>query len=131
MKLWSISTTVRNPYRLKDFLTTLKELDGKVDEFEDWKTEHEVEYLELKRIVDNLNNGTLTPALEQSIRTWLNRNAKSIIESWVKMVFFGLTDAGYFVAYIPDGWQDITFKTTEYDYFTELMPDYGHLVLQY
>lgn len=29
MKLWSISTTVRNPYRLKDFLTTLKELDGK------------------------------------------------------------------------------------------------------
>ena len=28
MKLWSISTTVRNPYRLKDFLTTLRELDG-------------------------------------------------------------------------------------------------------
>lgn len=27
-KLWSMSTTVRNPYRLKDFLVTLKDLDG-------------------------------------------------------------------------------------------------------
>lgn len=120
-----------NNLNLDWIISLVKQLDDKVDEIEDWKIEHEAEYLELKRIVDDIYNGNLTPALEQSIRTWLTRNAKSIIESWVKMVFFGLTDAGYFVAYIPDGWQDITFKTTEYDYNTALMPDYGHLVLQY
>lgn len=27
-KLWSMSTTVRNPYRIRDFLTVLSELDG-------------------------------------------------------------------------------------------------------
>ena len=109
----------------------IRELDAKVDSLDEWRTTHEAEYAELKAIIDNLNNGTLTPALENSIRMWLMNNAKSIIESWVKMVFFGLTDAGYFVAYVPDGWQDITFKTTEYDVIIDLMPDYGHLVLQY
>ena len=105
--------------------------DGIISGFQEWQETHEAEYQELKAIVDELNNGTLTPALQQSIYTWLQNNAAEIISMWVKMVFFGLTDAGYFVAYIPDGWQDITFKTTEYDYSTELMPDYGHLVLQY
>jgi hypothetical protein len=48
----------------------------------------------------------------------------------IKTVWFGLTDDGYFVAYIPESWQDVTFRTTGYDITTELMPDFGHLVLQ-
>lgn len=39
MKLWSISTTVRNPYRLKDFLGTLKELDGC-----DWNNDTQIKF---------------------------------------------------------------------------------------
>ena len=46
-------------------------------------------------------------------------------------VFFGLTDDGYFVAYIPDGWDDIIFNTTEYDIFISGFSEYGHLVLSY
>ena len=30
MKLWSISTTLRNPYRFKDFLAVLKEFEGHI-----------------------------------------------------------------------------------------------------
>ena len=48
----------------------------------------------------------------------------------IKTVWFGLTDDGYFVAYIPESWQDVTFRTTDYDMTTELMPEFGHLVLQ-
>ena len=112
-------------------ITEIKRLNELVTVLDEWKAEHEAEYIELKEIVDAIYNGELSPALENSIRTWLQNNAKSIVSSWVKMVFFGLTDTGYFVAYIPDGWEDITFKTTEYDFYTVLMPDYGHLVLQY
>lgn len=54
------------------------------------------------------------------------------IEKYIAtMVFFGITDDGYFVAYIPESWNDITFYTTELDIFLELEPEYGHLVLAY
>lgn len=56
---------------------------------------------------------------------------QTIIQNAIKNVWFGITDAGYFVAYVPESWSDITFRTTGYDYVTELMPDFGHLVLIY
>ena len=54
---------------------------------------------------------------------------EEIIAQYVKMVFFGLTDNGYFVAYIPDSWDEIQFSTSQYDDFTSIEPDYGHLIL--
>lgn len=58
--------------------------------------------------------------------------AERIIKEYLAtMIFVGINDAGYFVYYIPDSWQDIEFKTTGWDYETPLMQDYGHLVLQY
>lgn len=56
---------------------------------------------------------------------------QTIIQNAIKNVWFGITDAGYFVAYVPESWSDITFRTTGYDYVTELMPYFGHLVLIY
>lgn len=54
-----------------------------------------------------------------------------ILANAIKNVFFGLTNAGYFVAYIPESWDDITFQTTGWDVIVESMPEYGHLVLAY
>lgn len=68
--------------------------------------------------------------LEQ-IRTGDYAWLQTIIQNAIKNVWFGITDAGYFVAYVPESWSDITFRTTEYDYVTELIPDFGHLVLIY
>ena len=57
---------------------------------------------------------------------------KEIIDEYIAtMVFFGLTDDGYFVAYIPKSWKNITFNTTGLDIFLDMQPEYGHLVLSY
>ena len=75
--------------------------------------------------------GDFPDALKQAFYDWMNENAADIVARMIKNVYFGLTDSGYFTAYIPDSWKDITFKTSGYDYITPLCPDYGHLILQY
>ena len=107
----------------KEFLTWMQQINS-------WIEQHETEYKELKEICDNLNNGTLTPALQNSLRIWINRNLESLIADAMKMVFFGLTDDGYFVAYIPDSWNEITFGTSGLDDFPSDV-DFGHLTLAY
>lgn len=49
------------------------------------------------------------------------------ISKATKMVFFGLSDDGYFVAYIPNSWNCITFGTI----LDCESPDYGKLTLSY
>ena len=46
-------------------------------------------------------------------------------------VYFGLTDDGYFTAYIPEAWDKISFNTTGFDIDVPLQPEFGHLVLNY
>lgn len=50
-----------------------------------------------------------------------------IIKNALKNVWFGISQAGYFVAYIPDSWEEIGFATTGYDIAVDGY-DYGHLV---
>ena len=61
------------------------------------------------------------------IARWINEHMQEIISTAIKMVFFGLTEDGYFVAYIPDSWDGIEFDTIM-DYLDE---NYGSLVLKY
>lgn len=58
--------------------------------------------------------------------------AKSLIDDYIAtMVFFEINDDGYFVAYIPETWDTITFNTTGLDIELDMQPEYGHLVLSY
>ena len=63
----------------------------------------------------------------EQLEAWINANMEGIISKAMKMVFFGLTLDGYFVAYIPDSWDDITFDTGAV--YGE--SDYGRLILSY
>ena len=86
-----------------------------------------------KEIFDDLDELRKDLAVVQS---WIDNFETTEIERIISehipvMVFFGLTDDGYFVAYIPDSWESVTFETTGYDTFIDLMPEYGHLVLRY
>lgn len=112
-------------------LRKMKEYVDGFEELTEWKETHEKEYEELKSYIDALNSGDFPESFAVSMRLWLERNAFDIIGQMIKNVWFGLTDSGYFVAYIPESWQDIVFNTTEYDIFTELQPQFGHLVLSY
>lgn len=118
-------------YNLDWVIQTVKELTPRVAELEEWRSEHEDEYQELKGLYDDIMDGRFPDSMIKSLHDWLSRNAIDIIGEMVKMVFFGLTDSGYFVAYIPESWRDITFNTSEYDIFIPSFGEYGHLVLSY
>lgn len=77
-----------------------------------------------------LESGELPAGVQRGIETWLATHGE-VIAAIIKNVWFGLTDTGYFIAYVPDSWNDITFKTTGLDIALDIMPEFGHLVLQY
>lgn len=71
-------------------------------------------------------------AFMEKYREEAEKIIKEEIEKYIAtMVFFGITDDGYFVAYIPRSWDNITFNTTGLDIILDLQPEYGHLVLSY
>lgn len=84
----------------------------------------------IKTLYQKILNGDIPEDLAAVLIEWIQENAIDIVGDMVKMVFFGITDDGYFVAYIPDSWDEITFNTTGYDYNLSDY-DYGHLVLSY
>lgn len=85
-----------------------------------------------KEIIDNLNE--LQKELD-IVQKWIDDfdtvYAEQIIADFIAtMVFFGLTDTGYFIAFIPESWDEIEFETTGWDTDITGIP-YGHLCLGY
>lgn len=64
---------------------------------------------------------------EGMLTEWILNNAGDLLTKYIKLVFFGLTPDGYFCAWIPESWSEITFDTVA-DYSDPL---YGRLVLLY
>ena len=69
------------------------------------------------------------------VQDWIDNFDTSYAESIIReylatMIFVEISDAGYFVYYIPESWDDITFNTTGLD-ITIPDTDYGRLVLSY
>ena len=58
---------------------------------------------------------------------WAIENMPGIIQTMCKFVFFGLTDDGHFVAYVPQSWEFLHFDTI----LTPGNPKYGHLIMYY
>lgn len=77
---------------------------------------------EFEKLWNALNNG-----LENAVDDWIKENFEYIFSHIVKQVYFGLTEDGHFVAYIPDGWDDIIFDTGA-DYSLDT---YGRLILRW
>lgn len=100
-----------------------------IDALETWanSTDHIID--ELNDLVENVKAGNLPPDVANGIKTWISANFNNIIAEMIKSVWFGLTDSGYYCVYIPQSWKDVVFKTSELDYFSDLVPEYGHLIL--
>lgn len=113
-------------------IRTALEVKAVAETMEEWKREHSKEYEELvDRVadlelwVDDMNAGDIPQSVINGLRTWLDKNMVELLRRAIKMVMFGLTDDGYFVAYVPESWADIRFDTIM-DYSNI---NYGHLVL--
>lgn len=119
-----------NDLNLDYILKHVKDLMSRVSGLEEWRLTHEAEYEELKLLYDQIISGNFPPSMINALIDWLSKNALDLIGEFVKMVFFGITDDGYFVAYIPESWEDIIFGTTGLDDFP-VGVDYGHLTLSF
>lgn len=82
---------------------------------------------ELERQFIEFIDGHYDDYYKDLIANWINANFASLISMGIKQVYFGLTDDGYFCAYIPESWSDIQFDTgMVYGKF-----DYGRLMLRF
>lgn len=118
-------------YNLDWVIRRLKEYLAKVDNLEDWKDETQAVIDAINQLVKDINSGNFPDEMKKAITVFIKNNFYDIVGEMIKMVFFGLTDSGYFIAYIPESWEDIKFSTSEYDDSTPLQPDFGHLILSY
>ena len=107
-----------------------KEFIEEINSLEAWRSTHEAEYQELKQLYDNIVSGNFPDSMKAALENWVKKYGIDLIGELVKMVFFGITPDGYFVAYIPDSWDEITFGTTGLDDFPAGI-DFGHLTLSY
>ena len=110
-------------------IKNVKSFDDAIQALQEWQNNADVTVADLRALLDALASGSVPPEVAAAITKWLQINARDIVGAMVKNVWFGLTLSGYFVAYIPESWNDIIFKTTGYDFFTSLQEEYGHLVL--
>lgn len=81
----------------------------------------------LKKLFQDFIDGKYDQYYQDVIWQWVQDNMPEIIRNAIKMVYFGLTDDGYFCAFIPDAWSDITFDTGAVFGRT----DYGRLILRF
>lgn len=65
--------------------------------------------------------------LQKELESWFTENAWQIYKLLAKQVFFGLTDDGYFCAYVPESWGEIQFDTGA----VFGRSDYGRLCLKF
>ena len=98
---------------------------------EEWKNNTQSAIDDLQQLYEDISAGRFPPEIAAGVTKWISEHFYDIVGDMMKMVWFGLTDSGYFVAYIPESWDDIQFFTTGYDFSTDLMPEFGHLVLGY
>ena len=116
------------------FLKLAEYLKSTADTMNRWKAEHEQEYQELlahvnaiQDWIDGLEEGDIPQALLDGLASWIDKNIEDLIGKNIRYVWFGLTDDGYFVAYMPESWQELWFDTVM-DFQNEY---YGHLLIKY
>lgn len=104
--------------------------DETIQALNEWIAENTPKLDDMEALYQALISGNLPPGVQEGIEKWCRENMADLVAEMAHLVFFGITDDGYFVAYVPETWSDIIFNTTGYDI---LVPDvdFGHLTLSF
>ena len=119
-----------NLYNDDWLLSKMKELLAWMENTDEWKKDYEQAYEDFKKMVEDIENGTFPESIINAFNQYMQKYGLELVGKLAKMVVFGITDDGYFVAYIPEFWDDIIFNTTGYD-ISVPDTDFGHLVLSF
>ena len=77
--------------------------------------------------IEKVKKGDYVSLYLDSISNWIDEHLIDIIGRSASFIVFGLNNDGYFVAYVPESWDFISFDT-EADYNNH---NYGKLILEY
>lgn len=108
--------------RVNSYDETLKALD-------EWAEKTELSVKELEDFKKALEDGKLPDGVRDGLYKWASLHIPDLLAETIKSVFFVLEN-GYFVAYIPDSWDEVDFGTSGLDDFP-VGVDFGHLTLSY
>ena len=82
---------------------------------------------DLQRLFEQFMESGFDDYYAEQVEKWIDEHLEFIYDHTIKQIYFGLTDDGYFVAYIPESWDDITFDTI----MNYSDANYGSLTLSY
>lgn len=102
---------------LEDIIILKEEIENTNSALDEFKEEVESQFEEL--LNGTWIQGTI-PYLEELLKQYIP-----------VAIFFEINNDGYFVANIPETWDEIQFNTTGYDYPEINGVGYGHLVMSY
>ena len=83
---------------------------------------------ELETELEKVKNGDYVSLYLESVINWIDANLQCLVARIVKFVCFGLTQDGYFCAYIPQTWKFLQFDTGMN--FSD-KETYGHLIIEW
>lgn len=127
-----------NDYNYTDFhelnlswvIAKVKELLDRMKSIETWKEGWQDTIDNLQQFYDNLVAGNYPPEFVDNLKIWIEKYGVEIIANAIKMVFFTITDDGYYSIIIPDNWEEIIFGVSGYDDYPDGI-SFGHLTLSY
>lgn len=118
---------VSDEQRIKEICCRLGSLIDYVQILTDGENQTASELEELKELFEQFQESGFDDYYKEQIQEWIANNLATLWSMFASQVYFGITDNGYFCAYVPESWKDITFDTgTTYGTNT-----YGRLILRY
>lgn len=113
--------------RMKQLCMSFDKVEHYLDYIANMMNEWNIEFTdelntELAKMWKEVHDG-----YKAALDEWIEHDLPDVIDDAIHMVYFGLTTDGYFVAYIPDSWDDIQFDTI----MNVDDENYGRLVLSY
>ena len=112
--------------RMKQLCMSFDKVEHYLDYIANMMNEWNLEFTE--QIEQELTNmwQAVHEGYESELEKWFKNDAERIFKEMYSMVFFGLTQDGHFVAYVPESWSEIIFDTG----MVYELDTYGRLILR-